>query len=200
MRPHQSKDLSYFYSFKAKLTQIEIKAQTEAAVKVAEYKYTDIKNKSDKEIIAKRISVFIDTCGKILYDLQAKTELSSLKSDEKGVFTVSFKDDESGEKLSSFLKTAADDTIIKIINEDNKNDLNIIDFELSRLFSPKYKFLFRSSGGKIKLDESLLKDLCTNGKDSFENTSHKLIEHTENMYTLDASMDYKSKTYQKKLI
>jgi len=199
MRQHQSKDLSYFYSFKAKLTQSEIKAQTEAAVKVAEYKYTEIKNKSDKEIIAKRVSVFIDTCGKILYDLQAKTEFSSLKSDEKGVFTVSFKDDKSGKKLSSFLKTAADDTIIKIINEDNKNDRSIIDFELSRLFSPKYKFLFRSPGGKITLNESLLKDLCTNSNDSFENTSNKLIEHTENMYKLDANMDYNSKTYQKKL-
>lgn len=199
MQKHQSKGLSYFYSFEAKLTQNEIEAQTEAAVKVAEYKYTEIKKKSDKEIIAKRISVFIDTCGKILYDLQAKTELSSLKSDEKGVFTVSFKDDENGKKLSSFLKTAADDTIIKIINADNKNDLSIIDFELSRLFSPKYKFLFRSRGRKIKLDGALLKDLCTTGIDSFENASQKLIEHTENMYTLDASIDDKSKTYQKTL-
>lgn len=199
MRQHQSKDLSYFYSFEAKLTQNEIQTQTDAAVKVAENKYKEIKSKSDKEIIAKRISVFIDMCGNILYDLEAKTELSSLISDEKGVFTVSFKDDESGDKLSSFLKTAADDTIIKIINESNKKDMRIIDFELSRLFSPKYKFLFRSRGGKIKLDSSLLNDLCTSSSDSFENKSRKLIKYTENMYTIDESTDYKSNTYQKKL-
>jgi len=199
MRKHQSKGLSYFYSFEAKLTKDEIKTQTEAAVKVAEYKYTEIKNKSDKETIAKRISIFVDTCGNILYDLQAKPELSSLISDEKGIFTVSFKDDESGEILSSFLKTVADDTIIKIINNTTKNGIRIIDFELSRLFSPKYKFLFRSRGGKIALDDSLLKKLCTNNRDSFENISKKLMEFTENMYTIDKSIDYASKTYQKKL-
>ena len=199
MRQYKFKDLSSFYSFEAKPTQNEIKTQTEAAVKVAEYKYKEIKNKSDKEIIAKRISVFIDTCGNILYDLQAKTELSSLKSDEKGAFTVSFKDDDSGEKLYYFLKTAADDTIIKIINEINKNNEKIIDFELSRLFSPKYKYLVRSQGGKITLDGALLKEFCTKTRDSFENKSQKLINYTENAYTLDASIDIKSKTYQKKL-
>jgi len=199
MQQHPSKDLSYFFSFEAKLTQNEIKAQTEAAVKVAEDKYIGIKNKSDKEIITKRMSVFINTCGNILYDLQAKKELSSLISEEKGIFTVSFKDDTSGEKLLSFLKTAADDTYIKILEDKNKNDMKIIDFELSRLFAPKYKYSFRSSRNKIKIDDNMLKDLCINNVDSFENTSQKLIEHTEKIYKLKVSEENKSETCQKKL-
>lgn len=199
MKQHRFKDISYFFSFEAKLTQNEIKAQTEAAVKVAEDKYIGIKNKSDKEIITKRMSVFVKTCGNILYDLQAKKELSSLISEEKGIFTVSFKDDTSGEKLLSFLKTAADDTYIKILDDKNKNDMKIIDFELSRLFAPKYKYSFRSSRNKIKIDDYMLKDLCINNADSFENTSQKLIEHTGKMYKLKVSEENKSETCQKKL-
>ena len=199
MKQHSSKDLSYFFSFEAKLTQNEIKSQTEAAIKVAEDKYKDVKKKYGKEIIAQRMSVFIDTCGNMLYDVQAKKELSSLMSEEKGIFTVSFKDDTSGGKLLSFLKTAADDTYIKILEEHNKNDMRTIDFELSRLFAPKYKFSFRSSRNKIKIDDFMLKDLCINKIDSFENASQKLTEHAEKMYKFKVSEENKSKLHQKKL-
>ena len=177
-----------------------MKAQTEAAVKVAEDKYEGIKNKYTNEITAKRMSVFIDTCGNMLYDVQAKKELSSLISEEKGIFTVSFKDDTSGEKLLYFLKTAADDTYIKILEENNKNDMRIIDFELARLFAPKYKFSFRPSRNKIKIDNSMLKELCINGGDSFESASKKLTEHVEKMYELKVSEANKPKTRQKKLV
>ena len=200
MKQHPSKDLSYFFSFEAKPTQNEMKAQTEAAVKVANDKYEGIKNKYTNEITAKRMSVFIDTCGNMLYDVQAKKELSSLISEEKGIFTVSFKDDTSGEKLLYFLKTAADDTYIKILEENNKNDMRIIDFELARLFAPKYKFSFRPSRNKIKIDNSVLKELCINGVDSFESASKKLTEHVEKMYELKVSEANKPKTRQKKLV
>ena len=164
MRQHPSKDLNYFFSFEAKLTQSEIKTQTEAAVKVAEDRYEGIKTKYINEITAKRMSAFIDICGNILYDVQAKEEFSSLMSEEKGIFTVSFKDDASGKKLVSFLKAAADDTSIKILDERNKNNMKIIDFELARLFAPKYKFSFRSSRIKIKMDADRLKNLCIKTK------------------------------------
>ena len=200
MKQYPSKDLSYFFDFEAKLTQNEIQAQTEATVKVAEDKYEGIKNKSNKEIITKKMSIFIDTCGNILYDLQAKEELSSLISEERGIFTVSLKDNTSNDKLLSFLKTAADDTYIKILVENNKNNVRIINFELSRLFAPKYKFSFRSPWNKIKIDYFMLNDLCINQpnkknkKFSFESASQKLIEHVEKRYELN-----KATTHQKKL-
>jgi len=205
MKQYPSKDLNYFFDFEAKFTQKEIEAQTEATVKVAEDKYEGIKNKSNKEIITKRMSIFIDTCGNILYDLQAKEELSSLISEERGIFTVSLKDNISDDKLLSFLKTAADDTYIKILVENNKNNRGIINFELSRLFAPKYKFSFRSPWNKIKIDYSMLNDLCfnqpnkKNKKFSFESSSQKLIEHVEKRYELKILEENKATTYQKKL-
>ena len=199
MKKHPSKDISDFFSFEAKLTKSEIQAQTEATIKVAEDKYKGIKNRSNKEIITKKMSVFIDTFGNILYDLQAKQEFSSLISDEKSIFTVSFKNDIEGEKLIYFLKTAADDTYINILKEYNKNDLTTIDFELSRLFAPKYRFSFRPSRNKINIDGGMLKDLCINGGDSFENASQKLAEHTLKMYKLKSSENNKPKTRQNRL-
>ena len=176
MKQHGSNDISYFFSFEAKLTQDEIKGQTKAAVKVADDKYESIENKYINEITAKKMmSDFIDTCGNMLYDVQAKDELSSLMSEEKGIFTVSVKNDSSGKKLLSFLKTAADDTYIKIIEENNKNDMIIIDFELARLFAPKYKFSFRQSRNKIKMSNDILKSLCISEESKTKTRQKKLF-------------------------
>jgi nucleoside-triphosphatase THEP1 len=182
IKQHPSEDISYFFYFKAKLSQNEIKAQTGAAIKVAEKKYGTIEDKYSNKINVKRIGDFIDMCGKTIYDVQAKKELSSLMSEEKAIFTVSFKNDADGVKLHSFLKTAADDTYIKILDTNNKNNVIMIVFELARLFAPKYKYSFRSTRNKIKIDDVALKNICIIERNSF-----------------DAKKDNKTKSYQKKL-
>ena len=181
MEQTSSKSLSDFHSFEAKLTQSEIRAQTEAVVQVANDKYEGIKKKYGNGKATARMSIFIDTCGSILYDLQAKRELSSLISEEKRIFTVSFKDDENG-NLREFLKAAADDTYIKILNENIDYKIITVDFELARLFAPKYKFSFRQTQNKIRLDGEILKELCNCEADSCEQISKKLTDIVEKRY------------------
>ena len=140
--------------------------------------------------------IFIDTCGNILYDLQAKKELSSLSSDEKGIFTVSFKDNQNRD-LRNFLKSADDDTYIKIINENDENGMTTIDFELSRLFAPKYKFSFRKPRNKIKINDEMLMNLCINKVDSLKQASKTLIDTVESAYELKVENGNKSSSQQK---
>ena len=128
--------------------------------------------------------IFIDTCGTILYDLQTKNELSSLKSDEKGIFTVSFESNQGGDLLN-FLKYADDDTYIRIIDKYDENGITTINFELSRLFAPKYKFSFRKPRYKIKMNDEMLMDLCVNKVDSLKQASKTLIDTVETTYVKD---------------
>jgi energy-coupling factor transporter ATP-binding protein EcfA2 len=211
MKQASSKNLDCFFSFKASLTQNEIEVQTKAVLNVANDKYYSIKNKysgySDtaSKNAAERMRVFIDTCGRILYDLQAKRELSSLTSDEKGVFTVSFENNEDGEYLYEFLRSADVDTHIQILNESTVSNIKTIDFELSRLFAPKYKFSFRKTRNKIIIDGESLKSFCkpkTNGygKDFFKTEADKLVKSVESNYQLKSEIkkDLKDKVEEKK--
>lgn len=190
-----SNDLNPFFSYEANYTAIEINLQTKAVLKVAEEKYNSIEHRYNEKK-TERMRIFIDTCGNILYDLQAKKELSSLISDEKGIFTVSFKDNHNRD-LSNFLKSADDDTYIKIINEKDENGITTIDFELSRLFAPKYKFSFRKPRNKINIDGEMLMNLCINKVDSLKQASKRLIDTVESTYELKVENKNKSSSQQK---
>ncbi len=175
------KNLSDFFSYKAELNLSEIEAQTEAVVRVANDKYGGIKKKYGRGKATERMSVFIDTCGTILFDLQAKRELSSLMSEEKRIFTTSFKDDKK-RRLYKFLQAAADDTYIKILRETIANGLIKVDFELARLFAPRYKSSFRQTQVKIIMDGEILKELSDCEADSCDQISKKLINSIECRY------------------
>lgn len=183
MQRSSSKDIESFFSYEANLTQNEIEVQTEAALNAANEKYPNIgTNLGDKA--KERMRYFIDTCGNLLYDLQAKEELSSLMSDEKGVFSVSFKDDKDGKAMYKFLKTADEDTYIKILSESTEDDEKTVDFELNKLFAAKYKFSFRKSRNKIMLNGNLLQNLCVRKNNSLDQATKILIEDVENNYDL----------------
>lgn len=189
MKKTSHKDLNYFFSYKASFTQNEISMQTKAVLNVANDKYNGIDHDSEKA--TERMRVFIDTCGTILYHLQAKKELSSLTSNEKGIFTVSFEDKKDMGVPYTFLKIADADTYIQILNDPTENN-NTIDFELSKLFAPKYKFSFRKTQNKITIDGKLLNNLCTSKADSFGNASKKLIADVERSYKFN--IDNKDQT------
>jgi len=183
MGQSSSKGLSYFFSFEAPFTYKEIEMQTQAALNVADDKYNNIEQKYS-ENATERMRTFIDTCGQILYDLQAKKELSSLTSEEKGIFTVSFENNEDANFIYDFFKSADVDTHIQILTENTVDNVKTIDFELSRMFAPKYKFSFRKTRNKITINEGKLIDYCRAKPNNFTKEAKKLIESIESKYEL----------------
>jgi len=190
------KDLDQFFSYKAPFTNNEIEIQTQAVVNVAEDKYNNIEQKYASEGATKKMRTFIDTCGQITYNLQAKIELSALSSEEKGIFSVVLQNDEDGKIVSDFLKSAHVDTNINIISNDAVDNTNIIEFELSRIFAPKYKFSFRKPRNKILIDTRNLIGFCKAIPKNIDFESDKLIEIVERKYQTN---NHEKQTFQQKL-